>query len=260
MEELIEGVNAKVCGCCKELKLFSEFSKDNRNKQYGLQYRCKQCYKKYSTDNSEKVLAKKKEYRTKNKEDIARKEAEYRKLHPEKVKALNARYYLENKDKCNASSSAYYEENKSKCLEWQSNYRKENSEKYKEYLKQYRIDNLEHLQALAKEWYSENSESVKKRVLQWAKDNPSKTRALGAKRRSAKLNRTPPWLTEQDLSDIEDFYYLAKALTDTTGVKYVVDHIIPLQGKNVSGLHVPSNLQILTDSENASKHNKYTIE
>lgn len=82
----------------------------------------------------------------------------------------------------------------------------------------------------------------------------------GAKRRAAKLDRTPCWLTDEALLLIADFYYLAKALTESSGVKYVVDHIIPLQGETVSGLHVPSNLQLLTEAENASKRNKFNPE
>jgi 5-methylcytosine-specific restriction endonuclease McrA len=47
-------------------------------------------------------------------------------------------------------------------------------------------------------------------------------------------------------------------MTKETGINYEVDHIIPLQGKLASGLHVYNNLQIITQSENRSKNNKYT--
>lgn len=76
-----------------------------------------------------------------------------------------------------------------------------------------------------------------------------------AKYRAAKLKRTPPWLTEEHWKQIEEFYNEARRLTQVTGIPHEVDHIIPLRGKNVSGLHVPWNLQILTESQNCSKNN-----
>lgn len=48
-------------------------------------------------------------------------------------------------------------------------------------------------------------------------------------------------------------YRRAKELTTETGIKHEVDHIIPLRGRNVSGLHIPINLQILTITENRQK-------
>lgn len=70
------------------------------------------------------------------------------------------------------------------------------------------------------------------------------------KRRSVKLNSSPKWLTNKQLQEIKDFY-----INCPKG--YVVDHIIPLQNKDVQGLHVPWNLQYLTRSENSSKFNRF---
>jgi hypothetical protein len=72
-----------------------------------------------------------------------------------------------------------------------------------------------------------------------------------AARRSSKMQRTPIW---SDLSKIRQIYAEARK------AGMVVDHIIPLQGKLVSGLHVPENLQIMSAIENMKKSNRFNIE
>lgn len=78
-------------------------------------------------------------------------------------------------------------------------------------------------------------------------ENKAEFIARNAKRRAATLNRTPKW---SDISSIEEFY-------KNCPEGYHVDHIIPLQGKNVSGLHVLKNLQYLPARDNLSKGNKF---
>ena len=78
-----------------------------------------------------------------------------------------------------------------------------------------------------------------------------------AKRRASQLQRTPKWLNEIDFERIENEYRLAALLTKVTRSPWHVDHVIPLQGKFVSGLHVPSNLRVLQASENIAKANKF---
>ena len=78
-----------------------------------------------------------------------------------------------------------------------------------------------------------------------------------AKRRARKLQATPPWLTKEHLAQIDYLYWLSNDLQITSGQKYHVDHIVPLQGKKVCGLHVPWNLQILPAKNNLSKGNKH---
>ena len=76
-------------------------------------------------------------------------------------------------------------------------------------------------------------------------------------RQARLLQRTPSWLSEEDRNKIKYFYWLAKDLSAVSGESYHVDHIVPLQGKNVCGLHVPWNLQILPADINLSKGNKH---
>jgi hypothetical protein len=90
----------------------------------------------------------------------------------------------------------------------------------------------------------------------WALYNSEKRLSLEAKRRASKLQRTPKWLSKEHFEEINDFYQIAKMFEIYTGQKYHVDHIEPLQGENVSGLHVPWNLQIMLAKDNLSKGNK----
>lgn len=83
-----------------------------------------------------------------------------------------------------------------------------------------------------------------------------KRTALQVKRQAAKLQRTPEWLTKTHLTQIEIFYQVANTMTKETNIQFDVDHIIPLQGKLVSGLHVPWNLQVIPHYNNMSKGNR----
>lgn len=67
---------------------------------------------------------------------------------------------------------------------------------------------------------------------------------------------TPRWLSKEQFSEITNIYIECKNKC-TTDQTYHVDHIVPLSGENVCGLHVPWNLQILTAEENLRKNNKH---
>lgn len=96
-------------------------------------------------------------------------------------------------------------------------------------------------------------------VTQWQQSErgKAKRRSIWASYYTSKLHSMPPWLTEIQLSEIEQFYILAKELQWLSDKPLEVDHIVPLQGKNVSGLHVPWNLQILPQNLNRRKNNKF---
>jgi 5-methylcytosine-specific restriction endonuclease McrA len=105
-------------------------------------------------------------------------------------------------------------------------------------------------------WAKANPIKRKNSCSKWQKLNPAKNCALSAKRHASKIQRTPQWLTPAQISEIQALYVKAKQLEIKTGIKHHVDHIIPLRGENVSGLHVPWNLQVLTASQNQLKSNK----
>jgi hypothetical protein len=76
-------------------------------------------------------------------------------------------------------------------------------------------------------------------------------RAKVAKYKAAKLQHIPVWMTKDELKMMRFFYINCPEGCD-------VDHIVPLQGENVSGLHILSNLQYLTKEENGRKGNKFS--
>ena len=93
----------------------------------------------------------------------------------------------------------------------------------------------------------------------YGKKNPQKICAMASKRRAAIRNRTPSWLTVDDLWLIEEAYSLAQMRTKLFGFKWHVDHIIPLHGRKVSGLHVPNNLQVIPATVNHRKAASFIV-
>lgn len=101
-----------------------------------------------------------------------------------------------------------------------------------------------------------NNEKISKYLKSWYQLNKSKSLALSNKRRARKISATPKWLTIDDFKLMEIEYALSKWCSSVMGETYEVDHIVPLQGKNVCGLHVPWNLQVLPKRLNRLKSNK----
>lgn len=79
------------------------------------------------------------------------------------------------------------------------------------------------------------------------------------KRQTAKLQRIPKWLNENEIWMMQEAYRLAEARTKLFGFSWHVDHVIPLQGKLVSGLHTPYNLRVIPAKENIAKNNRYEV-
>ena len=104
--------------------------------------------------------------------------------------------------------------------------------------------------------YEAKKSQYAERMSLWRSDNKHKQAAYSARKRSEMLLRTPKWLDANAQEKIEEYYFTAHMLGMHTGEHYHVDHIVPLRGKLVSGLHVPWNLRIVTAQENVRKKNR----
>jgi len=147
------------------------------------------------------------------------------------------------------------------CRVCQSTYNKEYRERNRQTLLQADKDrysnNTEHLKAKAAKHKSENKEYYDNYNKSYYRLNKHKFLAANSKRRKVIVRATPDWLSSSHKQKIENFYWLAQDLRATSGETYHVDHIVPLQGKNVCGLHVPWNLQVLPADLNLQKGNSY---
>jgi hypothetical protein len=98
------------------------------------------------------------------------------------------------------------------------------------------------------------SECNRARCSEWQRQNKDKDCARVSRRRAVKLRATVGWACELEMAR---FYEQARLLTQSTGIKHVVDHIVPLQSKIVCGLHVQDNLKVITKLDNSSKGNRW---
>jgi hypothetical protein len=120
-----------------------------------------------------------------------------------------------------------------------------------------------------KRWAEQNPDKVREHIkkrsvsdlqkasrARWNAKNKEKLLELTRNRQAKKLQATPPWLSECDRWVFRQAYELAKMREKATGMKWHVDHIMPLRGRDVCGLHVPHNIQVIPATVNCQKSNK----
>ena len=126
---------------------------------------------------------------------------------------------------------------------------------------EYAAKNRETAKQRAAEWYKNNKDYAleKMRVYgkHWRIENKDKNCSKSNKYRSSKIKAVPVWVDKEHQWLIDEVYSLAKIRSEHTGILWHVDHIVPLQGKNVCGLHVIENLQVIPAKNNLRKGNKH---
>lgn len=126
--------------------------------------------------------------------------------------------------------------------------------------KNWRQNNLVKDRSNSLNYYYDHKERLllqrKSQTKRWREENPSLNCSKSASYRARKVKAEPNWLTGVHKAHIKRTYKLAQITSEATGEKYHVDHIVPLKGKNICGLHVPWNLQVIPASVNLAKSNR----
>jgi hypothetical protein len=130
----------------------------------------------------------------------------------------------------------------------------EKKRKDREYGKLRRLLNPEAARKKGNDWAARNRARMSAASSEWAKKNPEKVRLRRSEYRAKQRNAIPAWANREK---ILEFYREAQRRTAEFGIKYSVDHIVPLKSDVVCGLHCETNLQIITHSENCAKKNRY---
>lgn len=118
----------------------------------------------------------------------------------------------------------------------------------------YNAANRDAINSKSAVWRANNRARHRVLMNAWKAKNKDRVAEQCRARQAALLNRSPAWANRNHMAG---FYKIARFLTQSRGIYYTVDHVVPLQGKRVSGLHVPENLAITKD--NFKKSNKWEV-
>ena len=165
-------------------------------------------------------------------------------------------WYAKNKDRVNSIRRDRYSINKEPILALNRKYKQDNHQKVLAHKRtahriKVGIPDIPPELDIGVGWKSNNKEYARLRErLRYENDEEYKIKNIlkAARRRTIRV----PWANKEMIRKI---YEKARYLTKTTGIKYVVDHIIPIKHPQVCGLHVENNLRVITETENARKHN-----
>lgn len=181
------------------------------------------------------------------------KESVYRRL--DKNREFMKNRYRNNKKKLAAESRAYHHANKLSISEKHKKYRIENKEHLDRYHRDWMDNNAEHVSKYQSEYREKNKEILREYNKRYYLENRHLYSAYRRKRQAAEMQRAIP-LSDSHTRELIHLYEQCSLLRNL-GYDYHVDHVVPLRGKSVSGLHVPWNLQVIPADINRSKGNRF---
>ena len=168
--------------------------------------------------------------------------------HKEYVKA----WALRNAERVKALRKTQYEKDRAINIEKARVWKKRNPAKVLASQRSRANVNREKNRAARKAWERRNPTAALESFKRYRERNRVEIRARLAASKEGREKRCALWANQDAIIEI---YRQAELMTRTTGRLHVVDHIIPLQGRTVSGLHVETNLRVIEHHENARKHN-----
>ena len=173
-----------------------------------------------------------------------------------KLVAHKKQRYAENKEAVLAVCKVWRENNKERKQENSKKWYAANRSKVIENTRRWREQDPQRARLLNQTVYLKNWERNRERNRKWAKENSHSERALKAEKRALKRKASPLWSRDLTRFVFEEACDKAKMLEALTGFKWHVDHVVPIKGVNVVGLHVWYNLQLLPAALNLFKGNK----
>lgn len=225
---------AKRCTKCGIEKPVSGFYKSKKRKDGSQLYfsACIECVKRADKQRYER-----------SKEAIRERQRAYVASNADKIKAYMNGYYLRNREQIIRRSKEYQSQPERKLAD-----KIRQAKRYEAMREEIRAKQNERRQS------PEEKEKARKLYKRHYEQNKLRYVIKGSERRATRVMATPKWYRRGDAAP---FYELARKLTEETGIRHVVDHIIPLKGETVCGLHVKENLQVIPEAENLRKHNRY---
>ena len=155
-------------------------------------------------------------------------------------------YNSKHGENCKSCVAAYHQE-----------YRKANKERIALQKKAWVESNRDYKAEMDREYARSNPKARTAARNKWKASNPDKDRAAKAANRASRIMRVPSWSNREK---VKAYYNVCAFFNEVNGyAKYHVDHIIPLNGKKVSGLHVHNNLQVILARDNLCKGNSHAI-
>ena len=147
----------------------------------------------------------------------------------------------------------YYQANKQKFKDKSVEWKKANPDKIVESGRRRYVKIQERVKSMSEEQQQLYKEERVEKAHLWRKANPEKAAAKAASRRATELQQMPSWVRQ---CEIRGFYEMSARVSKCLGIPHHVDHIIPLRGKTVRGLHVPANLRVIPATMNMRKGNR----
>ncbi|MDE8755680.1 hypothetical protein PZA22_14445 [Pectobacterium polaris] len=209
--------------------------------------------------NKDHILSYKKEWAESNAESIRQKKAAYYQNSSDHVKAKSKKYRDENKQKAKDCQRRCYAKNAAAVREKSKAYYQVNKDSRRAVYQLYYQRNKEVIKAASRRRGADKRDEYRITAAAWRERNRERVREYQSRRRAVKRNAVPAWFGEWDAFVIQEAYSLIKEREADTGIKWQVDHMIPLQAIKASGLHCASNIQVIPEYLNLMKRNRMIL-